>query len=156
MFPDEPASVHAVAEQSAQALRTFCSAWALQDLVGALVVIHDDVSYAMYIPTDVVPFGGETRGKPALADRMRTILEQFEMLSFETTHVIGSPSGANASVAYEFRHRVARETLTGTMRLVTRVESGKITSVHEYHDLEKVRAFMRLVAYRAGDPPEHF
>ena len=127
----------------------FCAAWERQDLHGALAFIDDDIVYAMFIPQDVVPFGGETRGKAAMADRMRTILDQFAMVRFETIWFKSDGVIEQTRVAYAFRHRETGETISGVMRLITRVEDGLIHDLKEFHDLEKVRAFMRLIAYRA-------
>lgn len=130
---------------------SFCRAWAGQDLQGALDYVHDDIVYSMFIPQDVVPFGGETRGKAAMGDRMRTILEQFEMVRFEIIHFKSHGDIEHTRVAYAFRHRLADETIAGVMRLVTVIEDGLIYDLKEFHDVEKVRAFMRLISFKAAD-----
>ena len=127
-----------------------CEAWSRQDLEGALSYVRDDILYSMFIPQDIVPFGGETRGKPAMADRMRTILDQFEMVKFETILFRGHGDIEHTRVSYGFTHRQTGETLNGVMRLVTKVEEGLIYDLKEFHDLEKIRAFMRLIAYKAS------
>ncbi len=127
----------------------FCAAWERQDLHGALAFIDDDIVYAMFIPQDVVPFGGQSRGKAAMADRMRTMLDQFAMDRFETIWFKSDGEIEHTRVAYAFCHRVTGETISGVMRLITRVEDGLIHDLKEFHDLEKIRAFMRLIAYRA-------
>ena len=132
-------------------LFSFCRVWERQDLTGALELVHDDVVYAMYVPQDVLPFGGETHGKPAMSDRIRMIRDQFELQRFETVHDKSIDNVGHARVAYSFRHRGAGETITGTMRLAARIEEGLIVDFKEYHDVEKIRAFMRLVAYKAAE-----
>ena len=127
----------------------FCEAWQQQDLPGALAFAHPDIVYAMFIPEDVVPFGGETRGKPAMSDRMTTILEQFAMLRFEVISFRAEGDVEHTRGSYAFRHRQTDETITGVMRIVSKIESGLIRDWKEFHDLEKVRAFMRLIAYKA-------
>ncbi|MEM8973057.1 MAG: nuclear transport factor 2 family protein [Pseudomonadota bacterium] len=131
-------------------LLRFCTAWQQQRLDAALENVRDDVAYTMFIPRDVVPFGGETIGKAAMKDRLRTILEQFEMLRFDARDFRGSGSIERVRVAYSFRHRVTGETIVGIMRLVVRTQDDLIAELKEYHDVEKVRAFMRLVAYKAA------
>jgi len=129
----------------------FCKAWEHQDLEGALEVVHDNIIYSMFIPQDVVPFGGETRGKPAMADRMRTILEQFDMMQFEAIQFKSDGNVEHTRVDYRFRHRETGEEISGIMRLVTTIEGGLISDLKEFHDLEKVRAFMRLISYKAAE-----
>lgn len=132
----------------------FCHAWKTQDLAGALEFVHDDIVYAMFIPQEVVPFGGETRGKLAMADRMRMFAEQFDTLRFEETIIKDENDTGSARVAYTFRHRVTGETIEGFMRLIVRAQDGLMIDLKEYHDVEKVRAFMRLVAHVAADQTE--
>lgn len=129
----------------------FCFAWARQDLHGALKYVHDDIVYSMFIPQDVVPFGGETRGKAAMADRMRTILEQFAMERFEIIAFKRQSDVEHTRVDYAFCHRSTQETISGVMRLVSVVKNGLIIDLKEFHDLEKVKAFMRLIAHKAND-----
>lgn len=128
----------------------FCEAWSRQDLDAALGFVRDDILYSMFIPQDIVPFGGETRGKPAMADRMRTILDQFEMVMFETILFRSHGEIEHTRISYGFTHRQTGETLNGVMRLVTKVDDGLIYDLKEFHDLEKIRAFMRLIAYKAS------
>lgn len=128
-----------------------CEAWSRQDIDAALSYVRDDILYSMFIPQDIVPFGGETRGKPAMADRMKTILDQFEMVKFETILFRSHSDIEHTRVSYGFTHRQTGETLNGVMRLVTKVEEGLIYDFKEFHDLEKIRAFMRLIAYKAAE-----
>ncbi len=129
----------------------FCEAWERQDLETSLKFIHRDIVYSMFIPEDVVPFGGETRGKPAMTDRMKTILEQFAMVRFEPILFRKDGDTEYMRVAYEFRHRMTGETIAGVMRIITRIDSGLIHDWKEFHDLEMVKAFMRLIAYKASE-----
>lgn len=131
-------------------LTRFCQSWAKQDLSGSLMFAHDDVVYAMFIPQEVVPFGGETCGKAAMSDRMRTILDHFDMLRFDIIDEKRLGDLECARVAFAFRHKIAGETITGIMRLEARVQDGLIVDFKEYHDVEKIRAFMRLIAYQVG------
>lgn len=129
----------------------FCQACKTQDLAGAMEHVDADVVYAMYIPQDVVPFGGETHGKPAMSDRLRTIIEQFDTVQFEETITRRENDTIHGQADYAFRHKVTGETIEGVMRLVMRARDGLMVDLREYHDLEKVRAFMRLVSYVASE-----
>lgn len=140
-----------MADEPKNVLFSFCRIWERQDLAGALELVHDDIVYAMFIPQDVVPFGGETRGKAAMADRMSMILEHFNMQQFETVYDRSVGNVGRARVVFAFRHKITGEVISGTMRLEAEVEDGLIVDFKEYHDIEKIRAFMRLVAYKAAE-----
>jgi ketosteroid isomerase-like protein len=126
--------------------------WAQQDKQAVLSLCADDVVLSLYVPEHVLPFGGETRGRRALSDRLQTIIEQFETLHYEGAvhHVMdGTLHGV---VHYCFRHRATGEDIDGDMRHVVQVRDGLIVDCKEYHDLKRVTAFMRLVSDIAHKP----
>ncbi|MFT5508802.1 MAG: ketosteroid isomerase-like protein [Hyphomicrobiaceae bacterium] len=132
-------------------LFSFCRAWERRDLAGALELVHRDVKYAMSIPQDVLLFGGETQGNAAMSDRMQMMRDQFDLQRFETVHDKSVDDVGHARVAYSFRHKATGETIAGTMRLAARVEDGLIVAFEQYHDEDRVRAFMGFVAYVATE-----
>jgi ketosteroid isomerase-like protein len=48
-------------------------------------------------------------------------------------------------VEFMYRHRATGEMLSGRFRLVLHFEGNVIRRIEEYHDAERVNAFMRLV-----------
>lgn len=139
--PSNPASI----------LQALWTAWRYRDKAGILELMSDDVVYAIYVPNHVLPFAGETAGKPAMADRLQSMIEQFECLEF--TGAIGRVDGdtARGQVSYRFRHRITGQVSDGTMRQVILVRDGLIAELRTYKDAERVRAFMQLVAHSAAD-----
>lgn len=127
------------------------AAWGRSDYKGSLALCAPDVVFSMYIPEDVLPFGGETCGRAAASDRSLMIFSQFDVTRFDgvVLHVDGNI--VHGRVEYCFRHKATGEEIEGTMRHVIRVENGLMADVKEYHDAERVRAFMRLVSYRAAE-----
>lgn len=123
--------------------------WAARDRVNAVALVAHDMVFAMYIPEHILPFGGETKGKAAASDRLMVILEQFDTLRYEGEVVRVNGDTVHGQVGYAFRHRLTREAIEGSMRVVVVVRDGLIVRWDEYHDLELVRAFMRLVSHVA-------
>jgi hypothetical protein len=64
---------------------------------------------------------------------------------------LGARVAVGISGAYQFRHKVTGETIDGVMRQVIVVGDGLIAKISEYHDIELVRAFMRLVSHAAAE-----
>lgn len=121
-------------------------AWAKQDKQTTLSLCAEDMVFSLYVPEHVLPFGGETRGKPSISDRLQTIIDQFETIAYEgrVRHVDGDT--VHGVVHYCFRHRVTGEAIEGDMRHVVVVRDGLMVDFKEYHDLKRVMAFMRLVS----------
>ena len=135
----------------AEIVRKHWSFWAAGKKAEALALMSDDLFYGLYVPEDVLFFGGETQGKAAGSDRLQTILDHFYLMKFkgEVIKVIGAE--VHGRVEYCFRHKATGEDIDGTMRQVIEFRDGLIVSWREYTDVERVRAFMRLVSYKAHE-----
>jgi ketosteroid isomerase-like protein len=135
---------------AAELVRATWSAYAAGDRAAMLEFFAQDVAFAVFIPQEVLPFGGgETFGKGALSDRLQTVGDQFYILRYE-----GSISGVSGDcvrgqIAYCFKHKSTGEVIEGVMRQVFDLKDGKIVRLHEFHDVERIRAFMRLVSHIA-------
>lgn len=125
-------------------------AWARQDKLATLSLCSEDMLFSLYVPEHILPFGGVTKGKPSISDRLQTIIDQFETLAYEGVvhHVEGNT--VHGVVHYCFRHRVTGESIEGEMRQVVVVRDGLMVDFKEYHDLKRVTAFMRLVSESAN------
>lgn len=146
---DEITGAAAPANSPESVVRRYWKLWAAHDRLAALTLVADDVVFAMYIPEDVLPFGGETKGKAAASDRLISILEQFDPVRYEGEVVRVSGDTVHGQVNYLYRHRLTREAIEGSMRVVVTVRNGLIVRWDEYQDLARIRAFMRLVSYVA-------
>lgn len=132
-------------------LRAVWAALGRQDKAAALTFFSAGASWSLYIPQDVVPFGGVAQGRPAISDRLQTILEQFQPLRYlGTIHLIDGDT-VHAQVAFCVRHRRTGESLDGIMRQVVTIEDGLIVDFKEYHDIERIRAYMCLISYLARE-----
>lgn len=126
------------------------AAWGAGDRAGVLAFLAADAVLALHIPLDVVPFGGETSGLASISDRLQMSLDQFETLKYDALLIKCDGEYAHGMIDYAIRHKVTGETLEGSMRQVLRVRGHCVVRIDEYHDVDRVRAFMRLVAYAAA------
>jgi len=135
----------------AETVRALWRAWQKRDKAATLALLADNVVFALLVPQEVLPFGGETVGKASVSDRLQTILDAFDTLSYEGKVTRVQDEIVHGMVAYQFRHKLTRETIDGVMRHVIQVRDGLIVRINEYHDIELVRAFMRLVSHTAAE-----
>ena len=137
--------------EPADIARALWSAWRVRDKAATLALLADDIVFALFVPQEVLPFGGETTGKPSVSDRLQTILDQFDTLMYEGKVTRTQGETVYGRIDYQFRHKVTGETIDGVMRQVIVVCDDLIARINEYHDIELVRAFMRLVSYAAAE-----
>jgi ketosteroid isomerase-like protein len=134
-------------------LEALWAAWARRDKAATLALVTDDIRYTMHIPPEIVPFGTTanepTIGKRALSDQLQTILDIFETVAYSGRVAGMVEARIHGQVSYLFRHKLTGEEIEGVMRHVVRIEAGRIATIDEYHDVERVKAFMRLVAAAA-------
>ncbi|WP_439543404.1 nuclear transport factor 2 family protein [Hyphomicrobium sp.] len=114
-------------------------------------MLTDDIVYALYLDEAVVTFAGETQGKAAFRERIAQMHQAFEYVLYRPlgVHVLGDV--VHGQVEFMYRHRVTQEMLTGRFRLVVTVAGERLSRIEEYHDAERVKAFMRLVGSAEPD-----
>lgn len=139
-----------VDDPRADLVRKYWRNWAARDKAASMKLLGGDFFYGLYVPEEVLPFGGETRGRAAVSDRLQMILNQFDTLLYEGTITKIVDDTIHGRVTYSFRHKATGEVIDGHLRQEVEVRDGLIVSWREYTDTEKVRAFMRLVAHVAG------
>ncbi len=136
-----PASSKEIVEQA-------YAAWAARDLAGALACAADDIEFIMHLPSDVVPFAGPMRGREALAQNLQTVLDEFDFLAYEPVQITAQGLSFHSQVRFHYRHKATGLDYDGTMRHTWFVENGKIVRWEEFHDVERVRAYFKLLAQR--------
>ena len=126
----------------------FFARWSVQDVELTATLFHDDMVYRLDVVSDLLPFGGEWRGKDACREAMFSILEEFDYLRYDPTIMSVRGRVVRAQVHFKYQHRRTGGVLEGRRRLVFTVQKGLIVRVHGYHDAELVDAFMRLTHSR--------
>ena len=137
-------------DDPAPALEGIWAAWRVGNKAATLAWLADDAMYAQHIPADVVPSGGMAIGKRAVSDRLQTLLDLFETIDYDGTVTGVDGPTARGQVAFRFRHRVTGHEIEATMRMIIKVRNGLIVTLDEFHDVERIRAFMALIAYDAA------
>ena len=126
-------------------------AWARRDLAATMALFSPRISFGLHIPQDTVSFGGGLiAGLPAVAERLQMILDQFDTVHYAGRVVSVHGSVVSGHIGYIFRHKLSGEAIDGVMRHVIVVDDGLVVDLDEYHDVERIKAFMRLVAQAAA------
>lgn len=128
-------------------------AYAIGDPQAAAAYFANDVIFAIYIEKDVLPFGGQVLGRSAMLESWQKISSTFALLRFEIRGLIATEETARCQVDFSFCHKASGRIFEGVMRIVAEVEEGKISHYREYHDQDRIRAFMRLVEGKANEDP---
>jgi ketosteroid isomerase-like protein len=132
----------AVAAVATAALQTYAAG----SLAAFMDLLTDDVEYALYIDQADLPFAGETRGKEALRERIAQMHASFDYVLFRPLAVrVVDATTTHNQVEFMYRNKATGEMLSGRFRLVLTVEGGRVQRIEEYHDVARVKAFLRLV-----------
>jgi ketosteroid isomerase-like protein len=120
-------------------------AYASGDVEGMMAVLAEDVEYVLFLDESVVPFAGATRGKDQMRARIGQMHQDFDYVLFRPFGGTVVGNRMHNQVEFIYRHRASGETLSGRFRIVITVGGGFVTHIEEYHDAERIKAFMRLV-----------
>jgi ketosteroid isomerase-like protein len=129
----------------AEVVAKFNAAWENGDIESALRFVAEDAAYELHISNEVLPFGGQTIGRDAIAATLRRIRADWDYILYRPLALTEAGNIVRFQVEFMYRHRASGEVLNGRFRLVMRIEDGLIVRADEYHDRAKVEAFMRLV-----------
>jgi ketosteroid isomerase-like protein len=127
-----------------QIVERFSEVWAAGDFDRAMEFIAENCVYALYISDELLPVGGETRGKPGIEAGLRQVRRDFDYLVYRPLEMREKAGEVRYQVEFMYRHVRSGEILTGRFRMIMRIEDGKIVRADEYHDRAKVEAFLRL------------
>jgi len=129
-----------------ETVKAFARVWAAGDIDRTMEFIADDCIYILYISNEIVPFGGETRGKENLEAALRLIRSKFEYLVYRVHNVVEQGSFVRCNVEFMYRHIASGEILSGRFRLVIELRDGLFWRADEYHDTRLIETFLKLVA----------
>jgi ketosteroid isomerase-like protein len=122
----------------------FSEVWAAGDFDRAMEFVAENCVYALYISGELLPVGGETRGKPGIEAGLRQVRRDFDYLLYRPLEMREKGDEVRYQVEFMYRHVRSGEILSGRFRMIMRIEDGKILRADEYHDRAKVEAFLRL------------
>jgi ketosteroid isomerase-like protein len=135
-------------------LEAAIQAYAMGDFPAAAAYFAEDVVYAIYIDKDVLPFGGEVTGRAAILAVWQDIRLSFENLKYVPRVISYDDDIVRCQINFAFRHHASGEEIDGVMRVVAQIANGQIVRFREYHDQERLRAFMRLAAGGVASLPD--
>lgn len=126
-------------------LEATIAAYSLGDLELAVAYFADDCTFSIHVPEQTMPYAGEFMGRTAILDRLHRMKSIFEVMRYVARPMISHGEQVRGQIDYVFRHRSSGMILDGIMRVVVTVKDGAITDWQEFHDAERIDAFMRLV-----------
>lgn len=134
-------------------VRAFFDAWINQDIDRTLSYTSADVAWRMHIDTAVIPFAGSTVGRDAMRQRILDLVAINELLSYEVDVIEFVGQQARTLSRANYRHRPSGHVLDLVIRHVIRVEGKEIVEIDEYHDAERIRAFLAMAEFSAAQSP---
>ena len=120
-------------------------AYSLGDLLAAAAYFAEDAVYAIYVDKGILPVAGEVVGRSPILRLWQDLLVPFELVQNVPRNISCDEDIVRCQVNFAFRHRASGEVIDGIMRIVAQVKDGQIVRYREYHDQDRLRAFMRLV-----------
>jgi ketosteroid isomerase-like protein len=129
---------------------SWIACWATEDVEMTLLHLHEHIIYKVHASSEVLPFGGEKRGRDDLRNLMFDVLANFDVLEYSLKFIRVVGNGARAHVRYIYRHRATGEVLEDTRRLVVQFQDGLIGRIDAFYDDRMVEAFMRMTQYRVA------
>jgi ketosteroid isomerase-like protein len=129
----------------------FTTAYRLRDLDQCARYFSDDCEYAIFIPSQILPFGGSIVGASAIYDCHVSVDRDFELLKYEPRSLLRKDQQIRTQIEFAFRHRASGEIIDGVMRIEASFRDGKVVIWREFHDCERIEAFMRLCSAREAE-----
>lgn len=127
----------------------FYAAWILRDIETVAAYFSDNFRLSQHFSDPMLPFTGETIGKAAALARLQMILGEWRFLKFEPTLTVADGTSVRTTCPFILQHLRTGEIFDGSFRHIWRVSDGKLASVDEYLDVDRLRAFLRLLGLPA-------
>jgi ketosteroid isomerase-like protein len=121
------------------------ASWAAGDLDATLSCFSDDVAFAIHLPPEVAPYFGIQQGRDELGRRLQMILDEFDFLTYKPIQITSNGISFHSQVRFHYRHKLTGLEYDGTMRHVWRIKGDRIVRWEEFHDIERVRVYFRLL-----------
>ena len=126
------------------------AAWQARNLPALMPLLADDIVFALHVPADVLPIGGETRGKTAVAAVLQGLLDGYDFLAYDPSPLTVDGARVESDVRFQYRQNATGEVIASRLHHRWSTADGKVTRLEEWHDLPTVRAFFDRVALRVA------
>lgn len=134
-------------------VRAYFDAWTNQNIERALSYVAENVEWRMHIDQQTIGFAGIAKGREGLRQRMDDALTVYELVAFDVKYIDFVGQNARTQVRADYRHRASGQILDLTIRSVFRVVAKEIVEVDEYHDADRIRAFVAMAESSAVQSP---
>ena len=122
------------------------ASWSARDLKAALSCFSKDVMFAIHLPPEVAPYFGIQQGRDEFGARMQMILDDFDFIEYKPIQITSQGISFHSQVRFHYRHKLTGLEYDGSMRHVWRIKGDRIVRWEEFHDIERVRVYFRLLA----------
>jgi ketosteroid isomerase-like protein len=95
---------------------------------------HDDAEFISYAPTDVFPYLGHQRGKPAIAETMKKVHADFEILTYHPVFMVVEGNDAGVVVMARLRQHATDRIIRLMVAHFIRFRDGRIVELREFMD----------------------
>jgi len=129
------------------------AAWKARDLPRIVELLSDDMVFALHIPAEVMPLGGETHGRAAVAAALQGLMDTYDFLAYDVGPVAVDGATATCENHFRYRHKKTGDVIDGRLRDRWQVASGKVVRLDEWHDVPAVKAYFQRVAMSLAAKP---
>ncbi|MEO1206588.1 MAG: nuclear transport factor 2 family protein [Pseudomonadota bacterium] len=124
--------------------------WSVGDIEGTLDCFADDCVYVMHIDEAVMPSAGPAVGLDEIVERLNSLQEMFEYLTYQPGKPQVNGDIVRVRCYVSVRSKTTAQTYEGSLRLVMKIQDGKIVEMDEFHDAPAIEAYQRLAARGDG------
>lgn len=127
-------------------LGDFYDAWRAQDVALLGTYLPNDFSHMVYVPKEIHPLGGLSRGKAAVLERFAIVAQEYELLRYDTSGLMIHKDRAGVEIVGHYRHRGTGVQIETPIVNFWTFEDGWPVKLSEYHDIERVQKFVADLA----------
>jgi len=131
-----------MAKTAGAVLGDIYDAWRAQDLDWLASYLPDEFCHVMHFPTDIHPSAGLRQGKKAAVERWRPFVEDYEIVSFDTSDLIIERNRAAVEIPFHYRHKPTGKALVTIKANFWTLEDGWPVKLTEYYDVACLQSFV--------------
>jgi ketosteroid isomerase-like protein len=107
-------------------------AYERRDFERVAALLHEDIDWVIYGPTEVFPFAGSRRGRAAVLQAMGAIAEKYVLESYKPEIILVDGERAAVLSDVNFKQRATNRTLRFRLANFLRLQDGKVIEFREF------------------------
>ncbi len=127
-------------------VRNLYAAFVEHDMQTMFADVHDDIVYVLHVDPDIIPMGGEHRGKTEFRAVVDGMNESFSYLRFNRSRFRQSGDIVVLRVDYTCLHKATGEIISGAYTSEVTVRDGRVVRLEEFPDAGLLEALFRFSA----------